>query len=140
MESESICSLAPSVNHTNPDDRTVIWYDPTGIFVNVGTHTGSVVDSTDHSIRSEDGGTLRLLLDRIDSDRDVAAQLIAAEALWAFHDGLEFVHIDGEQFANPHPGYLEEADSEMFGWLLGKMTDLVEEYAKRYPTVGVDPN
>jgi hypothetical protein len=58
----------------------------------------------------------------------VAEQIVAALAASGLHEGLEWVMIDGERLAEPHP----MNEDEMWDWLMERMTALVQEYRERY--------
>lgn len=80
------------------------------------------------------GGCMRL---DAGSAEESAKELIAMMALWGFHEALEFIKLDGERLANPHPEYAGDGDEEMFDWLKGKMLEVLEEYMQRYPKKGL---
>lgn len=65
------------------------------------------------------------------SDEDIVKTLIACRAVSGFHEAMEWTKLDGQPVAVAHP---EEGEFEMWGWLYGKMRDLLDEYAERYPS------
>lgn len=61
----------------------------------------------------------------------VAVEIWAARAVSEFHEILEFIEVDGQRLAEPHPGGWTE--TEMWAWLHECMSALATEYIKRYP-------
>jgi len=69
-----------------------------------------------------------------ESEIDIAIDLWAARATSEFHEILEFMQLNGERLAIPHP----KPEEEMWKWVYGRMRRLAVDYMKRYPIE--DPN
>jgi hypothetical protein len=63
----------------------------------------------------------------------IAEQLVAALAVGALHEGIEWVHINGDRLAEPHPADEHEESGGLWDWLMSEMVPIVQEYRKRYP-------
>jgi len=61
----------------------------------------------------------------------VALDAITAVAVRALHEGFEWVKVDGQRMATPHP----EGDAEEESWqfLTDAIGKVVKEYAERWP-------
>lgn len=101
---------------------------------------GIAPDSAPDSLHDEEemfpGGVSNLYITRRVSDgRDdhgLAVELVTLTALAALHEGLEWVRVDGEQLAEPHP----VNESEMWEWLQRRVRRVVKDYIKTFPKEG----
>lgn len=62
----------------------------------------------------------------------MARSIIAALAVGALHEGLEWVMVDGQRLAEPHPDY-NNNDPQVWDWLYDRMMRLISDYEKRWP-------
>lgn len=65
----------------------------------------------------------------ITAPEDTAHALVVADTIQAFHEALEWVTVDGQRLADPHP----EREDDMWDWLVTQISRVAHEYAQRWP-------
>lgn len=69
--------------------------------------------------------------DEVRTLAEVYATVVAVDAL---HEAFEWVKVDGERIAEPHPGGpLSGPEWAMWDWLASGALDVVTEYQRRWP-------
>lgn len=61
---------------------------------------------------------------------EVARDVVTAYAISEFHEGLEFVKVDGQRLAEPHP---DPGEEEHWAWLVRRMSRVTKDYCETWP-------
>lgn len=93
------------------------------------TAAGKLLDATDGPTSAVTlAGNFNLYHEGIDSVEDAARAVIAGTLAATFHEAIEWVTVDGQRVANPHP-----AGDKQWEWVMERMLEIVDNYADKWP-------